>query len=140
MRTGEAGVDHFRFYFADIGPTKAYGFAINTKLRKNPFDYQVAALKTEKEAFDVYLVDGRYRVACVMVCFLHALRRGGDMKVVRVGLHDTNQGWRNYDIVKEIAVAEFESKRLTVLALKEDVTEKDLYSLWLKHMTNDQRR
>jgi hypothetical protein len=47
-------------------------------------DYQIAPLFLEKKPFDVYMVDGRWRVACVMACFLHAMHCGGDMRKIHV--------------------------------------------------------
>ena len=72
--------DHFRFIFADIGATGAYGNPKNEELQKIPLSYQSAPLNDEMEAFDFYLIDGRYRVACACASMLHALSRGGDWK------------------------------------------------------------
>ena len=48
-------VDHsYRFYFADIGETKGWGYPKET-LPKNVLDYQLAPLLVEQQAFD-----GRY--------------------------------------------------------------------------------
>ena len=65
--------DYFRFYFADIGPTQDWGHPTNKKLRKNKFNYQVSSLLSEKnKPFDVYMIDGRYRLPCVLISLLHA--------------------------------------------------------------------
>ena len=49
------------------------------KLQKIHFNYQIASLIVERQPFDMYLVDGRYRVACACLSLLHAMSRGGDM-------------------------------------------------------------
>ena len=68
--------DYFRFYFADIGPTKDWGYP-NRTLLKNKFNYQVSSLLSEKnKPFDVYMVDGRYRFPCVLISLLHAASSG----------------------------------------------------------------
>ena len=38
---------HFRFYLADIGKTKAWGYPVDKNLSKNVFQYQVASLQAE---------------------------------------------------------------------------------------------
>jgi len=88
---------HFRFYFSDIGNTVMSGYP-ELKPEKNPnhtrwtnkyeCNYQVTALMAEREAFDVYIVDGRYRVACACLSFLHAIKHGANLTKVRVGIHD----------------------------------------------------
>jgi hypothetical protein len=88
---------HFRFYFVDIGPTRKWGYpkqiksnVLHKHLRRkvNAFDYQFTSLRVEQEPFDFYMVDGRYRVACALLSFLHGMQHGGDMDHVQVALHD----------------------------------------------------
>lgn len=125
--------DRFRFYFADVGPTRGWGYPRNAALKKNPFDYQISPLFVEREPFDVYLVDGRWRVACVMASFLHAIHTGGNMSKIRVVLHDYfNRGGSDgrYRIVESIALVEKESERATVLALRHNVQASDLLDIW----------
>jgi len=132
----KAEMDHFRFFFADIGKTIEWGNPDNTMLKKIPYDYQVAPLLLEDNAFDFYLVDGRYRVACVCVSFLHAMKHGGDMDKVRVGTHDSH---RYADTVKDIADLVLESKSLYVYKLKSSTTEEDLYKMWERYSLNKGR-
>ena len=79
--------DHFRFYLADIGATTGWGFP-RTKLDKQILDYQLAPLIVEPHAFDVCMVDGRFRFPCVIAPFLHASARGEDCSKTKVMLHD----------------------------------------------------
>jgi hypothetical protein len=70
--------NYFRFYFADIGPTIEWGFPKYEKLSKNKFNYQVSSLLSENnKPFDVYMVDGRYRLPCVLISLLHASSSSG---------------------------------------------------------------
>jgi len=78
---------HFRFYFADIGKTKAWGYPLQT-LKKNILDYQLLPLITELEPFDVYMVDGRWRIPCMLLSFMHASARGANPRDTTVLLHD----------------------------------------------------
>lgn len=121
----------FRFYFADIGPTKEWGNpVVNGTLAKMALDYQIAPLHSERDPFDVYFVDGRWRVACVMASFLHAMQSGGDMNKIRVVLHDYDMREVSYGIVESIATIEQRSEKAIVLALKDGVTRADIFNLW----------
>jgi len=126
-------MSHFRFYFSDIGATKDWGFA-EKNLAKNEYDYQVSALMAEQEAFDVYLVDGRYRVACACVSFLHAMKHGGDLDRLRVAVHDNDpehQKKRQYNVLQEVADVVVKNKKLWVYRLKDTPgIEQDVYELW----------
>ena len=124
-------------------------------MAKNEYDYQVAALMAEKQAFDVYLVDGRYRVACACLSFLHAIKhRGVDLaSQVRVGIHDNHANGkiginkkprarnRHYDVFQEVADAEIQNTRLWVYKLKTNRPniEQELYDLW-EQIHNDNWR
>jgi hypothetical protein len=79
---------HFRFYFADIGPTRAWGYPQDAKLPKSILGYQLAPLIVEPLPFDVYMVDGRWRFPCMLASFLHASSRGADPAQTTVLLHD----------------------------------------------------
>jgi hypothetical protein len=123
-------LDHFRFNFADIGKIQAFGNPVDPSLQKNHYDYQIAPLVLEDEPFDVYLVDGRYRVACACISILHAMKTGGNMELVRVGVHDNAETGRGYGILKNVADVVVENNKLWVYKLKKSTTEKDLFELW----------
>jgi len=134
-------MDHFRFYLSDIGPTVLWGYPTNGGLAKISYNYLVSALMAEQEAFDVYLVDGRMRVACACVSFLHAIKHGGNLGVVRVAIHDNNQKGRKYDVFEQVADVEIRNKKLWVYKLKTDLPdiEQKLYDL-LKTVINNLKR
>jgi len=124
-------LDHFRFNFADIGASKEWGHPQNSLLQKINYNYQLAPLVLEDEAFDVYLVDGRYRVACACVSFLHAIKTGGDMALIKVGVHDNHfNSNRHYDVLTDVADVVIKNTRLWVYKLKNSTTEEDIYTLW----------
>jgi protein O-GlcNAc transferase len=134
---------HFRFYFADIGPTRKWGYPKQIKsdvlqkhLRRkvNAFNYQFTSLQVEQEPFDFYMVDGRYRVACALLSFLHGMQHGGDMAHVQVAIHDRNCKGRGYETLLDVADIVHESKRLWVLRLKSSTTEQELLALWEHNM------
>lgn len=126
-----ANLTHFRFYFADVGRTRAWGMPADEKLGKIPLTYQLQALYLELDPFDVYLVDGRYRVACAAASFLHALSRGAPSQQPRVLIHDADR--EEYKIALQIADIVERSDLLVVLRLKQNVTQHELASMWRKH-------
>ena len=121
-------LDHFRFTFADVGPSGAWGYPNDPSLQKNQFNYQFAPLIVERDPFDVYLVDGRYRLGCACAALLHAFSRGGDMSRVRVGIHDSYRPYAKEFL--KVTDLEKKSDMLNVYKLKDGVTEEDVFNLW----------
>mmetsp|Transcript_22081 Transcript_22081/g.47394 ORF Transcript_22081/g.47394 Transcript_22081/m.47394 type:complete len:323 (+) Transcript_22081:156-1124(+) len=139
------GKDHFRFAFADVGELgQYYGRPKNESLKKIPYSYQSGPLNNEMRAFDLYLVDGRYRVATACASFLHALGRDGDdggdaSSRVRVLVHDWKRGGKadwGYWVLEEIADVVLKSELLAVLRLKTNATEDAILRMWERHMWN----
>lgn len=132
--------DQFRFYFADIGSTKDWGFPEDKTLSKNILNYQLEPLIVEQEAFDVYMVDGRYRLACALASFLHASARGGDKRKTTVLIHDCDYakgGGVNRDVYKAadhlLDMVDHSGARLCVYKRKPKTTDQQLSELWLQH-------
>ena len=81
--------------------------------------YQVAPLLSDPVSFDVYLVDGRYRVACVCLAFLHAEKFGATDVIVL--MHD--YGARpQYHVVEQFACIFERSFSGNLVALKRNAT------------------
>lgn len=139
---------HFRFYLADIGTTKAWGYPTIT-LEKSEYQYQVAPLLSEPKPFDVYMVDGRWRLPCTLVSFLHASARGANPSDTIVLLHDCE--------IKGRTKPKFANKRRRPIYRKADklfdlvnhsgaylctykrkptTTDQDILDLWLEHYKN----
>jgi len=72
----EKAPSHYRFHWADIGKISMYSVPTDDKARPKWPLSSMAALAAEDEPFDFYLVDGRFRVASIAACMLHALMRG----------------------------------------------------------------
>jgi hypothetical protein len=134
--------DRFRFFFADIGKTGAWGVPVNdggtlrATTSKMVLDYQIAPLFLEKKPFDVYMVDGRWRVACVMACFLHAMHTGGDLEKIRVIVHDYRERETEYGVVNEVATIEERVGKGILLSLSPNVTEAKLCDMWNRFKNN----
>lgn len=125
----EVNMDHFRFIFADIGATGSYGRPQNNKLQKIALSYQSSPLNDEMEAFDFYLIDGRYRVSCACASMLHAMRHGGNMTQIMFGVHDyPGRPW--YHKLEALANIVRESELLRVFQVKSNTTQHDIYQMW----------
>lgn len=75
---------HYRFHWGDLGAIGSWSMPKdNGTAPKWPF-YSIGALASESEAFDFYFVDGRFRVASVCACFLHASMYGKQPSEFRV--------------------------------------------------------
>jgi hypothetical protein len=144
---------HFRFYFADIGPTRAWGYPQDAKLPKSILGYQLAPLIVEPLPFDVYMVDGRWRFPCMLASFLHASSRGADPAQTTVLLHDCTdetlfqpvqsggqQQTRSPPIRKEyrwadhlLDMVDHSGALLCVYKRKSETTDAQLLELWEQH-------
>lgn len=136
---------HFRFYFADTGPTRNWGYPLEV-LAKQVYNYQSRPLLGEPLPFDVYLVDGRYRMSCIILSFLHASARAADPTATKVLLHDCrvdNNGkfqfrWPRlsyYNITKLFDLVDHSGYKLCVLKRKLGSSDADLLEMWREFHT-----
>jgi hypothetical protein len=138
--------DHFRFYLADIGPTKLWGWPVKDNLLKSVYDYQMAPLVAEPMAFDVYMVDGRFRFPCMLASFLHAAARGAKRTHTTVLLHDclaTIEQHRKVEISRllyrsadDLFHIDHSGGKLCVFKRRDNTTDKMLFDLWNEHKSN----
>lgn len=141
--------DHFRFYFADIGITKVWGHPTDPALAKNVLHYQLMPLIVEDQPFDIYMSDGRWRIPCMMVSFLHASARGANPADTIVLLHDCfiPEYWDSQKIGSNfpknlnnrpdyhsadhlVDLVRHSGNRLCVYKRKPTTTDMDLYEFW----------
>lgn len=127
----EKVASHFRFYLADIGSTGGWGKPMEV-LPKQVLNYQLAPLIVESKAFDVYMVDGRWRLACLLVSFLHASARGGESPTVLV--HDCQRlAYHKADHLLDLEIIGDENKsteKLCVYRRKPATTDGELFAIW----------
>mmetsp|Transcript_33789 Transcript_33789/g.69434 ORF Transcript_33789/g.69434 Transcript_33789/m.69434 type:complete len:288 (-) Transcript_33789:274-1137(-) len=120
---------HFRLYFADIGKTESWGNPVE-KLPKTIYDYVLSPLHLELCPFDVYMVDGRFRVACALMALLHASRHDHDATIL---MHDYTGKRKNYLSMERVCdVVEFSGSKLVALKRKPDVTDEAIYEMYLE--------
>jgi hypothetical protein len=143
-------LSHFRFYFADIGENLNWGYP-KKNLQKNELNYQALPLLSEPLPFDVYMVDGRWRVPLVALSFLHASARGADHAHTKVLLHDcgldnetsTNAKFyspsknrdrpsnRHYEKLMEIVeLVDHSGSKLCAFKRKKNTTNKAILTFW----------
>ena len=88
-----------------------------------PF-YQIGAVSAETP-FDVYLVDGRFRVACGCVALLH----GGPQATVI--MHDFDR--KRYHSILNVTDPVEQVGKLIVLRRRPSVKEDEIRSLWKRY-------
>jgi hypothetical protein len=141
---------HFRFYLGDIGPTKGLGVPVAGVLPKAVLNYQLAPLIVEPEAFQIYFVDGRFRLACMLACFLHASARGAPPEETVVLIHDCFESAEalpeletfraNYNKADHLLdLVKHSGKRLCAYKRKKDTTDEQLLGLWNEYHAVVQR-
>jgi hypothetical protein len=135
----------FRFYLGDIGQTEAWGYP-QVDLAKNVLNYQLAPLIVEPLPFDVYMIDGRWRLASALASFLHASARGASPTETTVLIHDCNPGVmlgtrKSYYFASHLLnLTQHSGDRLCVYKRLPETTDEQLMQLWHEHMNVVHRR
>ena len=133
---------HFRFSFADIGQTRKWGSPAED-LAKNIWNYQIAPLMMEPLPFDVYLADGRWRVGCMLISFLHASARRNtlpphqqkNLTDTLVLIHDcTRQGLHKADAIFQVSQPP-RGLNLCEYRRLPNTTDEQIMDMWLKYYT-----
>ncbi|MBG12610.1 MAG: peptide-binding protein [Alcanivorax sp.] len=103
----------------DIGPTKEWGFPASDVARHR-FPAYSEAIHRHDQAFDLILVDGRFRVACVLNAIRHTLNVSDQPGETRLFIHDF---WnrRHYHAVLEFLVEEESAETAGVFRIAEDI-------------------
>lgn len=114
----------YTFRHADIGPTKSYGDPADDSHKDQWPEYSLEVTR-ENLPFDVYLVDGRFRVACGCQALLH----GRNDSLVLV--HDFQRV--RYQELLTVADKVEQVRTLAVLRRKASVTDSEIVSLWHKY-------
>ena len=114
----------YKLVHVNIGDVKKFGNPKDESRKEQWPDYSTA-VSNETEPFDVYLIDGRFRVACALQAFLH----GTNTSLVLI--HDFQRP--DYQPVLDVANVVRRVGQLVVLQKKASVTTKTLTSLWEKY-------
>ena len=113
--------DSYILGWVNIGPVGAWGWPKNDLYRDFWPSYP-SAVQNEKEPFDVYFVDGRFRVACALQAFLH----GHENSLVL--MHDFNR--KEYHVILDVADMLHRKGNLAVLARKSNVKDEEILSMY----------
>ena len=111
----------------DIGPTKEWGFPVSDAARHRFPNYS-EAIHRHDQAFDLILVDGRFRVACVLNAIRHTLNVADQPGETRLFIHDF---WnrRHYHAVLEFLVEEESAETAGVFRIAENIDPERLASV-----------
>ena len=103
----------------DIGPTKEWGFPVSDSARHRFPNYS-EAIHRHDQAFDLILVDGRFRVACVLNAIRHTLNTADRPAETRLFIHDF---WNRprYHAVLEFLVEEASAETAGVFRIAENI-------------------
>ena len=112
---------NYNLVYVNIGPIKKYGNPKDESMKDQWPDYSLY-VDTTSERFDVYLVDGRFRVACACRALLH----GGYNALVLI--HDFKRS--EYQVILQIAYRVEQTNSLVVLKRREDASDDAIVSLW----------
>ena len=115
----------YNISYVNIGEVKKWGRPVNETHRDLWPDYALEVEK-EQEPFDLYLVDGRFRVACAASALLH-----GGQKDSRVLVHDFER--ESYQVLLKVADNIEQQGKLAVLHRKATASDDELISLRLKY-------
>jgi hypothetical protein len=91
---GRGGIDPY-FLYVDIGPVGDWGTPQVPNDNWTKYHTEVWKLRNSCDA-DLYLVDGRFRVACFAQILLHCAHP-------IIALHDFTSRKKDYSIIKEVA-------------------------------------
>ena len=103
-----------RVDYVDIGPTKEWGYPVDNTHREKFPCYSQAIMQHDK-AFDLILVDGRFRVACTLNAIKQTLEKQKNLDETVIFIHDF---WDRPDYHSVLAFLETKDKAGTAGAFK----------------------
>ena len=121
---GERLGEHCQVQVVDIGPTREWGYPVNNSGRGRFPEYS-EAIHLHDQSFDMILVDGRFRVACVLNAIEHTLERAASPGDTRIFIHDF---WDrpHYHAVLEFLDIEESAQTAGVFRVKPDLDRQRL--------------
>lgn len=118
--------NRLKIYLFNIGPTRSWRYPINNDNSElfPAFSSKVFELEDPKK-IDVVLVDGRFRVACVLQTIIHCYQNNN----LRILIHDypSREG---YKIVEEFLDVIDSVKLLYVFKVKENINLDDVHKAY----------
>lgn len=109
------------FEHIDIGPIKDFGHPVDMKFKFLWPNYSLA-VTLHQIPFDVYLVDGRFRVACACQALLHAHCSS------LVVLHDSHRD--EYKIISTISTKIAQVQSIAVFVVNPSISIETIQRIW----------
>ena len=118
----------------DIGPTKEWGFPVNTQ-PDNRFEAYSKAIYDMPRAFDLVLIDGRFRVACTLTTILHTMEHAENLNNTRIFIHDFWDRPHYHSVLKYLEIVE-RVDTAGIFIIKEGLSTEHLQQEWenFKHV------
>lgn len=108
----------------DIGKVKDFGYPVSNSTISTWPTYS-SVVKNEQQPFDVYLIDGRFRVACICMALMHADENS------YILVHDFDR--KNYHVVLTVAEQVKLVNKLVVLKIKTPFPKQEIETLYEKY-------
>ena len=112
---------NYKILHADIGPVRSWGQPLNKSQKHKWPDYSTM-VDTEAGSFGVYLVDGRFRVACACRALLHA---DSDSRII---VHDFSR--QQYHVLLRVSEQVSRTEELVVLKKRPSVSDTEIMQMW----------
>lgn len=106
-----------RFHFADIGPTREWGFPHDDSFKSRWDSYFLEVWKKIDAVPDLVLVDGRFRTACALCSFISCSR---DTRVAVHDFYDQTDYRKNYSLLESVADIEKKAENLVIFRKRPD--------------------
>ncbi len=118
----------------DVGPIGEWGVPVGNTARDRWHTYSQAISKHQDVKFDVVLVDGRFRIACV----IHSFLSNPDAIVL---IHDFFEPHHHETYKKLLSVADVVARAGTLVQLKKksEIKSKALKHMYVTHITDTMR-
>ena len=132
----------YRFLFADIGTTEKWGRPEEEALGKNVLNYQLMGLMSEIRPFQAYIVDGRYRLPCLLVAFLHANQVGNFKTFYSTDTEEETEDTQPFVLVHDCSRKRYHkadhllqykkahNSRFCIYRRRKETTDRELVDLW----------
>jgi len=95
---GIINIAKFTSVYVDIGPTKGLGYPLDESKKESWPDYTTKVWKIMKESPDLILIDGRFRVSCL----LHSMKSAKNGTIILMDDYRKRQHYHVIDPVKVV--------------------------------------
>lgn len=111
---------YLKIFDVDIGPIKEWGYPLNENSREKFPNYSKAVFETSDDKYDLILVNGRFKVACVLASLIHQ-RKYNPV----IAIHDFETRENYHVVLKYLNVIE-KADTLGIFRIKKDVNDEEL--------------